>query len=398
MMALHARAATVLVLGGMLFGAFGFLACGSDETQDGGDGGPVANADPEPLFRAVQSQLVTTCGGPNGSCHVRGAAAPHWLGDPDPYQSARRYPGILPATREVGDSTILTQVDHVGPSLKRYPALYDKVGAWLTAELPPPALPSSAKFQVIEGFNQVNLNAIAAGLDGARITFLANEASVGTLAMSSIRVYAPQNANLRVESPFFVILPRNGKVKAEPTVNGFQGELTVKAGTSADLFTGKMILTRYDNAGALKIAFTKLESTPGEGASDGCKALDVFTSKALPAMRAQLDVTADDDNDGGTFDGGVIGKGSCLGCHGRADDPSTGSYPAVQAMDLRAADTNPATACAFARQFISFENKSQSLILLNPTGKANPNHPIKPLKDDDPIIKGIAEWVNAEQR
>ncbi|MDB4938913.1 MAG: hypothetical protein JWP87_5885, partial [Labilithrix sp.] len=23
--------------------------------------------------------------------------------------------------------------------------------------------------------------------------------------------------------------------------------------------------------------------------------------------------------------------------------------------------------------------------------------PIKPLADDDPVIKGIAEWVNAEQ-
>ena len=157
-------------------------------------------------------------------------------------------------------------------------------------------------------------------------------------------------------------------------------------------------LTRYDAAGQLKIAFRAVTSEPGQGKSTECNALALFTSKALPAMQMQVDVTGDDDNDGGTFDGGVIGKGSCVGCHGRADDPSTGSHPAVQAMDLRTADTNPATACAFARQFISFENRSQSLILLNPTGKANPNHPIKPLKDDDPIIKGIAEWVNAEQR
>lgn len=62
--------------------------------------------------------------------------------------------------------------------------------------------------------------------------------------MTALRLYAPQNANLRIESPFFVILPRNGKVKAEPTVNGFTGELTVKAGTSVELFTGKMILSR----------------------------------------------------------------------------------------------------------------------------------------------------------
>lgn len=395
MMALHARAAAYLGLGAAMV-TIALLACSSESEADPATT-PAGTTDPEPLFRALQADLITTCGGTNGSCHVKGATAPHWLGDPDPYLSAKKYPGILPATRDVGDSTILTQVDHVGPTLKRFPKLYDKVGEWLSAELPPPPLPSTPKFQVASGFNQVNLNTIGSGLDGARITFLAAEASAGTLAMTAIRIYAPQNANLRIESPFFVILPRNGKVKAEPTVNGFSGELTVKAGTSAEFFTGKMILTRWDNAGALKIAFTKLESTPGTGASEGCKALDVFTSKALPAMRAQLDITGDDDNDGGTFDASVIGKGSCVGCHGKAPGADEAPSSAVQAMDLRAADTDPAVACGFARQHIAFENKAQSLLILNPTGKANPNHPIKPLADTDPIIMGLQEWVNAEQ-
>ena len=397
MMALHARAATALVFSALLIGTFGFFACSSDEEPlaPTGDGGPATN--PEPLFRIVQKDLIVRCGGPNGSCHVRGASAPHWLGDPDPYLSAKKYPGILPATREVGDSTILTQVDHVGPTLKRFPELYDAVGAWLTAELPPPPLPSSEKFQVRDGFNQVNLNTIGSGLDGARITFLATEASAGTLSITAIRVYAPQNANLRIDSPFFVVLPRNGKVKAEPSVNGFQGELTVSAGKSAEFYTGKMILTRWDNAGQLKITFTKLESTPGMGTNVGCTALEVFKNKVLPAMRTQIDITDDDNNDGGTFDASVVGKGSCLGCHARADDPVTGAYSAVLAMDLRAADTDPAAACGFARQHINFENKPMSVIILNPTGKANPNHPIKPLADSDPIMTAITEWVTAEQ-
>jgi hypothetical protein len=372
------------------------LACGTGAKDQAPSGGPAAKADPEPLFRSVQADLVTVCGGPNGSCHVKGATAPHWLADPDAYLSAKKYPGVLPNTRDVGDSTVLTQVDHEGPSLKRYPKLYDKVAAWLSAELPPPPLPSTTKFQVVSGFNQVNLNTLGTGFDGARITFLATEASVGTLEVTAMRVLAPQGANLRFESPFFVILPRNGKVKAEPSVNGFVGELTVKAGASAEFFTGKMILTRYDNAGQLKIAFARVESTPGSGGSQGCRALDVFTSQALPAMRAQLDITADDNNDGGTFDGSVIGQGSCVGCHARPDDPA-GPYPGVQAMDLRAVDTNAALACGFARQQIAFENKAQSLILLNPLGKANPNHPMKPLLPDDPIMKGIQAWVDAEQ-
>jgi hypothetical protein len=395
MIALHARAVTAVGLGAVVF-TVGFLACSSSKSPDNA-AQETTNAAPEPLFRAFQAELVATCGGANGSCHVKGSQAPHWLGEPDAYLSAKKYPGILPETREPGDSTLLTQVDHVGPTLKRYPELYDKVGAWLTAELPPPPLPSTPKFQVASGFNQVNLNAIASGLDGARITFLASEVSAGTLSITALRVYAPQNANLRIESPFFVLLPRNGKVKAEPSVNGFSGELTVKAGASEELFTGKMILTRWDAAGQLKITFKKIESTPAQGPAEGCNALDVFIAKALPAMRTQLDITGDDDNDGGTFDASVIGKGSCIGCHGLAGDPATGPHPAVQAMDLRAADTDPATACGFARQYIAFEDKAQSLILLNPTGKANPNHPIKPLAETDPIMTGLQEWVNAEQ-
>lgn len=114
-------------------------------------------------------------------------------------------------------------------------------------------------------------------------------------------------------------------------------------------------------------------------------------------MRAELDITGDDDNDGGSYDGSVIGKGSCVGCHAKVPDEKEAPSSAVQAMDLRALDTDPAVACGFARQHIAFENKAQSLLILNPTGKANPNHPIKPLSDSHPIVKGLQEWVSAEQ-
>ena len=398
MMASHTRgasafAATVAVVG--VVGALGFLACSSSSdapaaTADGGVNG-------EPLFRVVQRDLVVRCGGANGSCHVKGSVAPHWLGDPDPYLSAKKYPGILPATLEPGDSTVLTQVAHTGPALTSYPELYDHVAQWITAEMSGPPLPNSGKLSVATGLNVVNLNAIGSGLDGARITFLASDGSAGTLSLTAMRVFAPQNANLKLDSPFFVNLPRNGKVKAEPSVNGFQGELTVPAGTSVDLYTGKMIITGWDPNGQLKIAFQKIESTPGKGPAGGCTALQIFTDKALPGMQSQIDITGDDDNDGGTFDGGIIGKGSCIGCHGKDLAPDQPLTTAISAMDLRKYATDPATACGFARAHINFQDKSKSVILLNPTGKANPNHPIRPLADTDPIVMGIAEWVKAEQ-
>jgi hypothetical protein len=394
MMALYARGAAAIALAGVV-GALGVFACGSSSNSNGG-GGNAANA--EALFRVVQHDLLVRCGGANGSCHVKGPEAPRWLADPDPYVSAKSYPGILPATRDVGDSTILTQVAHAGPALKSYPELYDHVATWLSAEVQPPPLPNSGALSVATGYNVVNLNTIGTGFDGARITFLASDGSAGTLSLTAMRVSAPANANLKLDSPFFVILPRNGKVKAEPSVNGFQGELTVPAGTSVDLYTGKMILTRWDPAGRLKIAFQKIESTPAQGPSTGCKALDVFTSKALPAMTTAIDITADDANDGGVFDPTVIGKGSCVGCHGAdvpVDQPLTA---AINALDLRTAATDPAIACANARVQINFQNKPQSLILLNPTGRANPNHPMTPLADNDPVVLGITDWVNAESQ
>lgn len=391
------RGAALLVAGALVTG-FVFLACSSDDDGDAGSGGADGGVNAEPLFRAVQDDLVKTCGGANGSCHVRGATAPHWLGDPDPYLSAKKYRGIIPATQEVGDSIILTQVDHAGPSLKRYKTLYDKTAAWLAVEVPQPPLPNTGAFFVAEGLNNIHLDNVASGLTGARLTFLATDGANGTLVLSSLRVFAPSNANLKIESPFFVILPRSGKVKAEPDKNGFPGkELTVPAGSSADFFDGKMILTQWDQSGQLKISFKKIEGTPGKGPADGCTALSEFTAKAVPAMRGTVQVREDDENEGGTSDGGIIGPGSCIGCHAEAADPATGPSPAVQAMDLRTVDTDPGKACASARLHVSFANKAQSNILLNPQGKSNPNHPIVPLSADDPIVKGIEAWVQAEQ-
>ena len=394
MAALFTRAGALLVAGAMM-GVVSFLACSSD------DPAPATNAeggvDAEPLFRIVQRDLVVRCGGQNGSCHVRGATAPHWLGDPDPYLSAKKYPGILPATLDVGDSIILTQVAHSGPSLKSFPQLYDATANWLRAEVPGPPLPNTGAFFVRDGLNSIPLDNVASGLTDARLTFIGTDGSNGTMVLSSMRLVAPRNANIKVDSPFFVILPRSGKVKAEPEKNGFKGELTVPAGQSVDLFEGRMVLTGWDAQGQLKIVFNKIESSPGTSPSDTCTALDVFTAKAIPAMTTQIDVTDDDDNDGGVFDGSVVGKNSCAGCHSRVLPDGT-LYAAVLAMDLRELSAKPEVACASARAQISFANKSQSNILLNPQGKSNPNHPIIPLAADNPVIKGIQEWVEAEQQ
>ena len=387
----------VIVSGLATAAALLVFACSSSSSAGGGGGTapkPVEAATPETLFRALQADLVTTCGGAGGACHVNGTyqKAPTWLGGSDPYVSIRKYRGILPATKEVGDSILLTQIHHEGPALTEAPNdLFPRVSEWLSAEVPGPPLPNTGGFSVLEGFNSVPLDTVASGLTNARLTFLATDNN-GTLTLSSLKLVAPDNANVTVDSPFFVVLPRSGKVNADPDDNGFKGELSVPAGQTADFYAGTMILLRWDPTGRLKVAFDKIASSPGQASHVGCAALDLFKSSALPAMAMPVQ-TRPDDEDAGTP---VPDQSSCLGCH--AQVPADGESPskAVRAMDLRTASEDPATACAQARLWINLVDKTQSTILLNPTGKGNPSHPMQPVADSDPIILGIKAWVDAE--
>jgi hypothetical protein len=376
--------------------AFGVASCSKESPSQTRTS--TAGAAPEPLFRAVQGDLITTCGGPNGTCHVRGSyqQAPTWLGGPDPYVTIKKYRGVLPATKEVGDSILLTQVTHEGPMLSDAPNdLFGRVADWLTAEVPGPPLPNTGAFTVQDGFNSVPLSTVAPGLGDARVTFLAANVN-GTLTLSALQLRAPNDMSVKVDSPFFVVLPRSGKVKPDPDEDGFKGELDVAAGTSHQLFDGNMVLLRWDPAGRLKLAFQTVSTTPGQAAATGCTALDLFKSSALPAMQRPVNVRPMEGQAGPDPDAGdpPLGQGSCLGCHAA---PGDAPGPAVLAMDLRAASSDPAAACAQAKLWVNTQDKSKSVILLNPVGAANQVHPMDPVAATDPIVTGIKAWVDAEQ-
>src|SRR5688572_32206364 len=98
MVASLARGAAVLAAGATLIG-LGFLACGSDDEKGPElSPNPIGQA-PEPYFRNLEADLVASCGGTNGRCHVNGIFQnePRWLGRPDAYVSIRKYRCILPA-------------------------------------------------------------------------------------------------------------------------------------------------------------------------------------------------------------------------------------------------------------------------------------------------------------
>ena len=70
---------------------------------------------------------------------------------------------------------------------------------------------------------------------------------------------------------------------------------------------------------------------------------------------------------------------------------------ATQAMDLRALDRDEKAACAQAHQWIDFVNRENSLLITNPQGKGNTQHPLKGVPSNHPVVEGIRKWVAAEQ-
>ncbi len=363
------------------------IACGDDDAAaNKGDGGSDATAalTPEQMFRALQPELLARCGGPNGVCHVNGSfnQAPVWLGNPDPYVSAKAYRGILPASGDPKDSIILTQIEHTGPSLQSTPALLGKAQEWVAAELAASIrkLPAAGPVPVVEGQNTIDLSKVVPGVtDGAKLTFLGTTQN-NVLTMTNLKVTAGAGSGMRMDSPFFVIVPEKGKTIADPNVNGFSGEMTVLPNETKDFYSGTMILLPFPAKTQIKVVFKKLEKPASldGGAGGECTALGVFQSSAIPAFTASVPLV-----EGGTS--------TCVFCHGG------GNETAVNAMDLTALGSDPKTACAQARNWINFSDKSKSLIILNPTGAANPNHPVQALPDNGPVVSGIRAWVDAEK-
>jgi hypothetical protein len=364
----------VVATGGLVFAACG----GGDAAPPARDASAeAASPTPEQLFRALEPQLVGQCGGTGGQCHVNGtfASAPKWLGPPDAYASSKAYRGILPATGDPDDSILLTQIEHTGPSLQSNKDLFGKVRTWVGAELASSTakLPSSALVLVNDGLNTIDLPSV-----GAKVTFSA-QTNNDVITLAAIRLTAGKTA-LRFKDPFFVVVPAKGKVVTDPTVNGFEtGLVTLNPGAAADI--GTLILIRWQAGNKVKIVFKVLEAAPPSadaGPTGECTALSVFTQKAAPAFQTEVPLV-----EGGTH--------SCFYCHSGADDV------AKNALDLSQLTTNPAAACAQARNYINFADRAKSIIILNPTGQANPSHPVQALQESGPVVTAIRAWVDAEK-
>jgi cytochrome c553 len=330
---------------------------GSDE--DGAVGSPQGRQ----LFEAILPDLSSTCG---GACHAMGAGgAPRWLGPPDPYTSAVKFPGIV--VTNPAASIVVTKGRHEGPALAD--PLLTQVIQWLTAEaaaLPVVTLPQTPAFTVASGAN--NIDCSAAGIAGLHITFdAAIDGSI--LTLSNLDVVTPTTTGAEVVYPIFAILPSTG---AEIDDQSFSNtDQTVAAGQTAPLGPGLLILTQWSAGAQMKIEFTaitKVTVSADAGLTGGCKAVADFQADAYPAIQAN----------------------TCLTCHGAGGSGNA-------AMDLSALQSNPpdyATGCAQALSQANPQNPAQSEIILAPTGQVA-NHPFKNASQS--FVTMMETWIAAEK-
>jgi hypothetical protein len=336
-------------------------------TQGGDGGGAITDGSTAPqgktLFAALLPGLESNCG---GACHQKGiGGAPLWLGPPDPYTSAVKYPGII--VTDPGASIIVTKGRHEGPALAD--PLLTQVMQWLTVEaaaIPVTMLPASAPFSVTAGSNDVDCS--PAGIPGMHITFGAL-ANGNLLTLSNVSVVAPSTTGVHITYPIFAILPPMADEIDDSSLSAV--DQTIGAGATAQLGPGTLILTQWQTNAKMKIEFTAIaKANAGDGGTltGGCKSVTSFTANAVPAIQGN----------------------TCLNCHNTGGSGNA----SLDLSGLAANPPNDTAACAQALTRANPANPAQSDIILAPTGQVA-NHPFKGASQS--FVTMMETWIAAEK-
>jgi hypothetical protein len=242
-------------------GGGGGSSSGSVSGSSGGgivgvDGGLVGDATTgssqgRALFEALYQNLDSTCG---GACHVMGAGgAPQWLGPPDAYTSATKFPGIV--TPDPDTSVVVTKGRHEGPPLAD--PLLTQVLEWLTAEaaaLPVTMLPASPAFTPQTGANDIDCS--AAGIPGLHVTFTASIS--GTLiTLTDLNLVTPATTGAQITYPIFAILPQGGAEIDDASLSNLSE--TFPAATTSTLGPGTLVLTDWSAGAQMKMGPAPME-------------------------------------------------------------------------------------------------------------------------------------------
>lgn len=348
------------------------------QARDGGIGESVdARVVPpeEVLFRKVEAELVQSCGGSGGQCHVNGqmAGAPAWLKGPDTYASLKAYPAII--TRDPFHSTLVKKTAHAGPAIDQTSAFGKKVIDWLSAEavaLKDKPKASTESFRVEPGQNGLDL--AKAGLAGGRLTFTVDIRD-SVLSLQNITLTAPKTSGVRLVQPYVVMIVPGAKPLGDPADNFSSLDQTIPAGASARIGSGAAIFAgwKWDPNAVLRIEFTKLEPVAKSASAGGCKSVSSFQQNAAPVLMGQSGITP------------TCTRGDCHG-----------GGTASTALDLRGLLANPvdyAAACAQVLDKVDLTNKRQSQVILHVTGQS---HAGGQVQSATTFTNAIMTWLGNE--
>ncbi len=321
-----------------------------NSTDDGGAGALVVGspARGEALFRALEVDLVTSCGGGSGACHLSGAFPgnpPAFLKPPDAYKSIKSTQGMVVA--DVSSSAILVKGSHAGPALPD--ALKPRIIEWLTAEaqLLETQRPVSPAFApVIGSDNDLDVSALGTGVRGVHLKFMATLAG-SVLSFSNVRLAAPPGQAVHILHLSLARVPAdlNQPETTDPVDNFSNLDLVVAPGAETTLPPGAALFTgwKWQAGDKLRVQMSKLE--PGvlqEAAVVAmCQNPIAFGTAVVPALQ------------------------TCLSCH-------AGGGNAVGAMDLSGLQATPqdfATACVRVMSKVDKNAPGDSLIVKKNDGR-----------------------------
>lgn len=366
---------------------------GSLLDPDGGNATALALA--ERLYRDLEPQLKTSCGG--NACHEGSTSAPLWLKGPNTYASIKTYDQSQVGEKKiiVSDtlqSRLFTKGQHTGAAMVTPDGtgnLGDKVKKWLDVEaaaLKGAKLPGSDPVAIVIGAtNTVDLSSVPGAVAGAKITF--NATLTGKiLALSAVKLVAPAGSGIHIAHPIFVQVPATAKPVEDPADNGSNVDDTAGSGKSIPIGPGTFILTGFNwqPTDKLKIEFAKIG--PGTVTGGGGDGGTGGGCKNVAGFQAIADVFR-----GGQVNGNALTPNCTAGCH-KAGGGGDG------ALDLNAlvgGAPDYTAACAQALTKVDKANHARSAIILHPTGQSG-NHGGGTVSDVAGFTAQIESWLSGE--
>jgi len=205
----------------------------------------------------------------------------------------------------------------------------------------------------VEGLNEVPLDDLGEGLNGAKLTFVGDQLTAGFL-LTQLQMHAGA-AGVHVMHPLFILWCDG---EATP-IDAFAGlDLEVEPNMSSAIGAGALSLSSFMAGCQYSVHFEVLEPTMGSGEGDGdgaggltggCNAVTSFTANAQPRF-----------------------ANICANCHGGSNPTATNAMDLSQVRDLAAAAQ--ANACAQVKGNLNLADLPASIIFQRVTPGQTTGH------------------------